>query len=70
MDCATGHHTYIEISEADGKETAPGKEHVVLVQKSGDAPGSEAGAAEVRAREAIDLTAGKVTERVAGKRVE
>ena len=70
MDCATGHHTYIEISEADGKETAPGKEHVVLVQKSGEAPDSEARAAEGRAREAIELASGKVTQRVAGKRVE
>src|SRR5207244_3028735 len=66
----TGHHAHVEVGEPNRNQTAPGEKHVALVQKSGDAPGSEAGTAEGRAREAIKLAAGKVTERVAGKRVE
>src|SRR6266403_1323777 len=55
---------------ADGEETAPGEEHVALVQKGGEAPGFEAGAAECGAREAVELASGEVAKRMAGKRVE
>src|SRR5260370_25850922 len=70
MNPAASDHAHVEIGEAHGNEAAPCKKHVVLVQKTKEAPGGEAGAAQGSARKAIELAAGKMTERVAGKRGE
>jgi hypothetical protein len=70
MNPAASDHAHVEIGEAHGNEAAPCKKHVVLVQKTKEAPGGEAGAAKGGARKAIELAAGKMTERVAGKSVE
>src|SRR6266478_1000127 len=70
MNRARSYHAHVEIGEAHGNEAAPGEKHVALVQECREAPGSEAGAAKGRAREAIQFAAGKMTERVAGKCVE
>ncbi len=70
MDSAAGHQAHVKIGGADGDQAAPGQKHVALIQKSDAAPGGMAGYAEGSARKAIEFAAGKVAQRVAGKRVE
>ncbi len=67
---AAGDHADVEVREADGEKTAPREEHVALVQKGGEAPGFEAGAAESGAREAVKLASSEMAKRMAGKSVE
>jgi len=69
-DGAAGDHADVEVREADGEETAPGEEHVALVQKGGETPGFEAGAAECGARKTVELASGEVAKRMARKSVE
>src|SRR5260370_21040908 len=70
MDRAAGHHAHVKVGETDGDETGPGEQHVALVQEGYATPGTETGKAERRAREAMQLSASEMPQRVAGESVE
>jgi len=70
MDGAARDHAEVEISKANRDETAPGKEHVALVQKADPAPSGVARASEGRAGEAVEFASREVAERVARKGVK
>src|SRR6266568_8199755 len=70
MDRAAGHHAHVKVGETHGDETGPREQHVALVQKGYAAPGTETRTAERGAREAIQLSASEMAQRVAGESVK
>ena len=69
MDDAHRAEADVDVSECDRKERAPGKQHVMPVERTYTAPRLEAGSPAPHAGEAVDVPADQVPQRVAAERV-
>src|SRR5438477_13171256 len=58
----------VDVSQRDRAERAPGEEHVMAVDRADAEPRPEARSPAARAREAVDVPAGHVPQRLAGER--
>ena len=70
MDGAGGNQADVEISEADGNQTAPSEEHVAFIEKAETPPGGVARTPEGVAGKAIEPAAREMTKRVARESVQ